>query len=157
MGATVPACLVNGFMGSLFRRLTLVAVTSRDSVLLSVRAFRPLANVYKMTGDSRRRRHHRADQVSPPSFALPAFKVPVGSARAAFACRQNIIIHGDAHAAARLTPLEPGVAKDFVQALLLRLNFHAVRARHHESLLQAKRNLLARHDTGCQTQIFYAG
>ena len=42
-------------------------------------------------------------------------------------------VHGEAHGAARLAPLQAGGGEDLVQPLCLRLRLHAVRTRHRQS------------------------
>ena len=53
--------------------------------------------------------------------SLTAFKIAVAGGGAAFAGAQTVVIHGQAHAAACLAPLEPGLDENFVQPLSLGL------------------------------------
>ena len=66
--------------------------------------------------------------VRPP--ALAAFEVAVRGRGAALARLQLVGVHRQAHAAARLAPLEAGGFEDLVQPLGLGLLFHLHRARH---------------------------
>src|SRR6476620_649021 len=68
----------------------------------------PLAHVDEMSGDGRRCRHRRRHQVCTSLVALPALEVAVGGRGAALARRQLVGIHGEAHRAARLAPVEAG-------------------------------------------------
>src|SRR6185503_2017682 len=82
------------------------------------------ADVDEMSGDRRRRRHGRTDEVRAPAVALAAFEVAVGRRRAAFARLEAVVVHREAHRAARLAPLESRVAKHAIEAfgLCLRLD-----------------------------------
>src|SRR4051812_31440274 len=89
-----------------------------------------IAYIHEMTGDCRRRCHGRTDQVSTPAFALATFKVAVGSAGAAFALGKLVAVHGKAHAAPRLAPLETGLLENDVQTFGFRLVLNKSAAGH---------------------------
>ena len=57
------------------------------------------------------------------TFPLPPFKVAVAGGGASLSGLQDIGVHSEAHAAARLTPLEPGLLENLIQSLCLRLLF----------------------------------
>src|SRR5664279_1927238 len=56
-----------------------------------------------------------------PTLALPSLEVAVRGADAVLAGLELIAVHGDAHRAARLTPLGAGRTEDLVEALALGL------------------------------------
>src|SRR5688572_30909491 len=84
----------------------------------------PGAHVDEMSRDRRGGRHRRAHEVSAPSVALPPLEVAIRSRRAALARLEAVGVHREAHRAARLAPLEAGVAKDAIEAFALGLRFH---------------------------------
>src|SRR5579883_7835 len=88
----------------------------------------PVADVHEMAGDRRRRGHGRADQVRASALALAALEVAVAGAGAALAGRQAILVHGQAHRAPRLAPLEAGLLEDAIQPLALGLPLDQARA-----------------------------
>ena len=59
-----------------------------------------------------------------PAFTLAPFEVAVRRRRAAFLGPQPIIVHGQAHGASRLTPLEAGLDEVLVDALLFGQALH---------------------------------
>mmetsp|Transcript_27361 Transcript_27361/g.58773 ORF Transcript_27361/g.58773 Transcript_27361/m.58773 type:complete len:430 (+) Transcript_27361:1081-2370(+) len=59
----------------------------------------------------------------PPPVTLPALEVSVGSGCAAFLRLELVGVHGEAHAAPRLAPVESRVHEDFVESLQLGLAF----------------------------------
>ena len=65
-----------------------------------------------MASDGSRRSHGRTDQVGATSSALPALKVAIAGGGTALSLGELIAIHGDTHAATRLSPLEPRLAED---------------------------------------------
>src|SRR5260221_6117039 len=67
------------------------------------------ANVDEVPGDRRRRRHLGAHEMRAPPRALPAFEVSIGCRRAALARGELVVVHAQAHRAARVAPLEAGV------------------------------------------------
>src|SRR3990172_1553840 len=95
-GATIPVSFLNGSMSL------------------------PLPYVHEVAGDGRRRRHLRAHEVGAPALPLPPLEVAVGAGGAALARLQDVRVHPQAHRAAGLPPLEPGVDEDSVQPFLLR-------------------------------------
>src|SRR5215472_11004159 len=91
----------------------------------------PLAHVDEMPCDRGGSGHLGAHEVRAPSGALPAFEVAVRRRRRALAGLETVGVHRQAHRAARVTPLEPGVAEHAVQALLLGLRLDQPGPRHH--------------------------
>src|SRR6266851_2397736 len=81
--------------------------------------FLPVADIHKMPGDGGGSGHRRADEVGAPAASLAALEVAVAGGGAAFAFGELVAVHGDAHTATRLTPLETGVAEDVGQSFLL--------------------------------------
>src|SRR5512145_1668202 len=126
--------------------------TNRSMTVLSVE----VAHVDEMPCDRRGRGHRRTHQVGPAPGALPAFKVAVRRRGAALAGRQLVVVHAEAHRAARLAPLEAGRGEYLVEALLLGLPLHQSGARHDDRELDARRDLLALHYLRCNPQILDA-
>jgi hypothetical protein len=77
--------------------------------------------------------------VRPP--ALAALEIAVRGRGAALARLELVGIHRQAHRAARLAPLEAGLAEDLVQPLGLGLRLDQARAGHHQRLLDAVADL----------------
>src|SRR6516225_10138439 len=90
----------------------------------------PVADIDKMPFDCGCRGHHRADQVGPAAFTLAAFEIAIRDTRGAFTGKQHVIIHGDAHTAARIPPLETGIAENLVEPFLFSLRLDSARAGH---------------------------
>mmetsp|Transcript_20544 Transcript_20544/g.37685 ORF Transcript_20544/g.37685 Transcript_20544/m.37685 type:complete len:378 (+) Transcript_20544:1084-2217(+) len=65
----------------------------------------------------------------PSSIALPSFKVTIGSGSASFLRFELVGIHGEAHGASRLAPVESRLHEDFVESFLFGLEFHQSRSR----------------------------
>ena len=68
------------------------------------------------------------------ALSLPALEVAVGGGGAALALGEDVGIHPQTHRAARLAPLEAGIAEDGVQALGLGLTLHLDRSGHHHGM-----------------------
>src|SRR5260370_14686553 len=81
-----------------------------------------------MTSDGGCCGHDRADEMGAAVFALAAFEIAIAGAGAALMRRENVGIHPDAHAAARVAPLENGGGKNFVAAFFLGLRLYRARA-----------------------------
>src|SRR5580700_12229386 len=90
-------------------------------------------------------------------FALAAFEIAVGGAGAALVRRQDVGVHADAHAAARVAPFEACVGENFVEAFFFGLGLDAARARNNQRLLDAFRDVLAFDEVGRGAQIVNAG
>src|SRR5665213_2169336 len=88
------------------------------------------AHVDKVALDTGCRSHRGTHEVGPAPLSLTAFEVPVRRRGTAFAGFQSIRIHGQAHRATGIAPLESGVAKDKIQAFGLRLAFDQSRTGH---------------------------
>src|ERR1700722_9397348 len=87
-----------------------------------------VANVHKMSGNGGRGGHDGADQMGAAALALAALEIAIGGAGAALAGRQHIVIHGDAHTATRLAPLETRIAENAVESFLLGFGFDDLRS-----------------------------
>src|SRR5690606_32208659 len=91
----------------------------RPSSLLS-----PVADIHEMTGYRRRGGHGRGNEMRATLEALPALEVAVRGGSAALAGLQPVVIHGQAHGATRLAPVEAGFDEDPVQSFRLGLSLH---------------------------------
>src|SRR5579872_1940305 len=80
-------------------------------------------HIDKVACDGCRCGHYGAYQVRPAVLALAALEIAVGRAGAALVRREDVGIHTDAHAAARVAPLEAGIEEDFVETFLFGLRF----------------------------------
>src|SRR3990172_3270220 len=94
----------------------------------------PVAHVREVALDRRGSGHGWRHQVGAASLALAAFEIAVARRGAAFARPKLVWIHSQAHAAARLAPLESGLQKNTVQPLRLRLLLHFAASRHNHRL-----------------------
>src|SRR5438034_10510109 len=103
-------------------------------------------HVDEMASDGGGCGHDRADQMRPAVLALAALEIAVAGAGAALVRRKNVRVHADAHAAARVAPLETCLGKDLVEALFFRLRFDAARTRHNQRLLDVFRHMLASYE-----------
>src|SRR5579859_3199757 len=101
------------------------------------------ADVDEMASEGGRGGHDGADEVRAAVAALATFKIAIGSAGAALVRRENVGVHADAHAAARVAPLETGVGEDFVEAFFFGGGFDSARAGNDERLLDGLRDVLS--------------
>src|SRR5947207_10968950 len=90
----------------------------------------PIPDVDEAALDRRGGGHLRAHEVRTAAAALTALEVAVARGGAALAGRQRVRVHAEAHRAAGAPPVEAGGAEDLVEALLLGLRLHLLRARH---------------------------
>src|SRR5690348_2301109 len=90
---------------------------------VQLRAF-PFANIDEMAFDCCGGSHHRAYEMRAPALALPTLEIAIGRARRAFAARQYVVIHRDAHAAAGLAPFETRAAENPVESFFLSCCFY---------------------------------
>src|SRR5262245_13183146 len=65
-------------------------------------------HVHEMTGHRGSGRHRRADEMGARARPLPSLEIAVGGGRDAIAGRSQVVVHAEAHRAARLAPLEAG-------------------------------------------------
>src|SRR5437870_1500143 len=100
--------------------------------------------------------HDWADEVRAAVAALASFKIAVRRAGAAFVRRQNVGVHADAHAAARIAPLETGVGKNFVEAFFFRGGLDSARAGNDERLLDGFRDVFSSDKMSGGAQIIEA-
>src|SRR3990172_3832221 len=75
------------------------------------------ADVGEPARDGGSRRHRRRDEVGARALALAPLEVAVGGGGHALALARRLAVHPDAHRAARLAPLEPGLDEDAVEPL----------------------------------------
>src|SRR3954468_16901766 len=110
------------------------------------------ADVGQMAGHRGGHSHRGAHQVGASAAALPAFEIAVRGGSAALAGLQLVGVHGEAHGAAGLTPVEAGFLEDDVQALVLRLLLHEAGA-GHDHRVDAVGDLAALRDRGRSAQV----
>src|SRR5215469_17705520 len=122
-GITMPECVVNGCIQTQSLAVKSNA-HSRAAALFHPRDVK-FAHVHEMSGDCGCRGHNRTNQMRPAVAALSAFKIAVRSTRATFMRRQHIGVHSNAHAAARVAPLEPCIGENLVESFLFRLHLDA--------------------------------
>src|SRR6267143_5063498 len=96
-----------------------------------------------MAGDSGGRGHDRADEVRAAVLTLASLEVAIRGTGAALVRRQDVRVHADAHAAARVTPLESGGGENLVEAFFFGLRLDAARAGHDQGLLDVFCDVLA--------------
>src|SRR5690606_13313677 len=87
--------------------------------------------------------------------ALTAFEVAVRRGSATLAGTQTVVVHGQAHGAARLAPVETGLDEDLVQTLGLGLSLHDTRARN-DHRIDALVDLASLRNLGSGAQVFDA-
>src|SRR5262245_11811598 len=90
----------------------------------------PLPHIHEMSRDGGGGRHRRRDEMGAALVALPALEVAVRGRGASLAGRELVGIHGEAHGAAGLAPLEAGLDEDLVEPFGLGLLLHQPGARH---------------------------
>src|SRR6266849_11144177 len=88
------------------------------------RASAPTPHIDELAGDRGGRRHGRRHQMRAAFIALAALEITVRGRGAAFAGLELVGIHGEAHRAAGLAPVEAGLDEYLVQALGLGLLLH---------------------------------
>ena len=86
------------------------------------------------------------------ALALPALEVAVARGRAALARLEPVGVHGQAHAATRLAPLEARLDEDPIEALGLGLAFDQPAAGHDHGA-DAVGDLVAPNDGGRGSQV----
>ena len=90
----------------------------------------PVADIHEPPGDRRRCRHRRRDEVGAALEALAALEVAVRGRGAALLRREPVGVHGEAHRAAGLAPVEARRDEDPVEPLGLGLHLHEAGARY---------------------------
>src|SRR5690606_38669895 len=90
----------------------------------------PLANVDEMSGNRGSGGHGWRHEMRAALEALTAFEIAIRGGSATFSRLQAIIIHGKAHGAARLTPVEASFDEYLVETFGFRLLLHQTGARH---------------------------
>src|SRR6202008_4115139 len=109
--------------------------------------------VDEVSGDRRRRRHRRRNEMRASLEALTALEVAIRGRSAALARLELVRVHGEAHRAARLAPVEARGLEDLVEAFLLGLFLYEPRARH-DHRVDAGADLLAVGDARHLAQVF---
>src|SRR5262249_4174505 len=87
-------------------------------------------HVGEPAGDRGGRGHRRRHQMRARALALAPFEITIRRRRHALAGGRRLAVHPDAHRAARLPPLEAGLAEDAVEALRLGRALDQPGARH---------------------------
>src|SRR5207248_11678544 len=85
------------------------------------------------TGDRGCRGYHRRDEVRTAARPLASLEVAVRRRRAAFAGRERVGVHAEAHRAAASTPLRPGSTEYVVEPFGLGAMRDFGRARYDEN------------------------
>ena len=142
-GTLSPSSVVNSFMPP-------------PPVPRRVRVGGEVPHVHEVTGDGRRRRHRRTDQMGATALPLAALEVAVRGRGAALPGSSRSAVHRQAHRAARLAPLEARLAKEHVEPLLLGLPLHQARARHDHGLLDGVGDLAPLDDRRGRAQVLDA-
>src|SRR3954470_18889720 len=107
--ATRPRCVTNGSIGG------------SSSLGLGLGLAEHLADVDEVARDGGGGGHGGADEVGPAAGPLTPLEVAVARAGRALAGGELVGVHRQAHAAARLTPLDAGRGEDLVEPLGLGL------------------------------------
>src|SRR5258708_18237876 len=101
----------------------------------------PAPHIDELAGDRGCRRHGRRHQMRAAFIALAALEIAVRGRGAALAGLEFVGIHGEAHRAAGLAPVEAGLDEYLVQALGLDWR---ERSEEHTSELQSPDHLVCR-------------
>src|SRR5689334_14438159 len=88
------------------------------------------AHVDEMSGERGGGRHRRTHEMRAAAGALPPLEVAVRRRRATLARLEPVVVHREAHRAARLAPFEARVAERPVEALGFRLRLDETGAGH---------------------------
>src|SRR5687767_9338490 len=99
-----------------------------------------------MSGDRSGGGHRGTHEMGPASGPLPTFEVAIRSRRAAIARGKLVVVHAEAHRAARLAPFETGFGENAVEAFLLGLLLHRSRTGNDHRELDIGRDVAAFHD-----------
>src|SRR5262249_1485764 len=91
---------------------------------------RPLSDVDELAGNRGGCGHRRRDQMCAALVALPALEIAIGRGRATFAGAEPVGIHGKAHRAAWLAPVEARFQKNLVKPFGLGLTLDETGAGH---------------------------
>src|SRR5204862_2259565 len=113
------------------RPLTMRTARMMDSLSLPVGLLQ-VCGCGEVPGDRRRRGDGGGDEVGAATATLTSLEVAVRRRRAPFARDELVRIHGEAHRAPRLAPVEPRGAEDLVKTLGLGLRLDRVRTGHDE-------------------------
>src|SRR4051794_12085237 len=124
------------------------SVKSRGNLL-------PRPDVDEMPGNRGGRGHLRRDEMGAALVALPPLEIAVRSRGAALARPELVGVHGEAHRAAGLAPIEARGLEDPVEALRLGLDLHEARA-GHDHRVHGRADALALDDPGDRPQVLDA-
>src|SRR4051812_38238102 len=113
---------------------------------------RPIPNVDEVPRNRCGGGHGRAHQMSTAAGPLSPFEIAIAGRGAAFAGLKTIVIHGYAHRAAGIAPLEPGLAKDSIEPFALGLCLYLRRSGNDHST-DPIRNATPGDDLCSHTQI----
>src|SRR5262249_4808858 len=94
------------------------------------RVLRQSTNVDEMSGDRGRSGHRGTHQMRPTARTLATLEIAVRRRSTAFTRLEPVVVHREAHRAARLAPFEARVAKRAVEAFGFRLRLHESRTGH---------------------------
>ena len=108
----------------------------------------PLANVGEVALDRGGSSHRGTHQMRAAAAALPALEVAVARRRAPLAFAEHVVIHAEAHRAARFAPFEAGVGEDPIEALALGVGLDLLRPGHHQRAHALVDVMPARHAGG---------
>src|SRR5438034_9566439 len=103
------------------------------------------ADVHKMSRDGCSSSHHRTNQMRAAIFALASLEIAVRCTGTALVRWQDIRVHANTHAAARVAPLESCFAENLVEPFFLRLRLDAARTLHNQLLFDFLRHVLSGH------------
>ena len=106
-----------------------------------------------MTGDGAGGGHLRTHQVGAREMSLTAFEISIRGRCTTLFRIQPVVVHGQAHGAAGLTPLEAGLDEVLVDTLLLGLALHQSGARDNHGELDVVGQLVAAHNASGSAQI----
>src|SRR5713226_3119318 len=109
------------------------------------RASAPTPHIDELAGYRGCRRHGRRHQMRAAFIALAALEITVRGRGAALAGLELVGVHGEAHRAARLAPLEARREEDAVEPLRLGLVLDEAGAGHHHRA-HSRRHLAALGD-----------
>src|SRR5207249_11838531 len=118
------------------------------NLLLHV-GYMEFANVDEVSGNRGGCGHDRANEMRAAVLALATLEIAIAGAGAPLVGRQNVRVHADAHAAARVAPFETCRGENLVEALFFRLRLDAARTGDNQRLLDVFRHVLARNQMGC--------
>src|SRR5690625_7981159 len=94
--------------------------------------------------------------MSAATVALTPLKAAVGGGRTMLPGAEAVSIHGQAHGASGLAPLQASFKKNFIQPFAFGLGFYSTGARHHHGLFHLGRHAPTRQHLRAGTHTFDA-